>query len=125
MSFGFAAGLAADLGSQHPAGVLALCWLGVGLVCGTVAGRHSRRQDAVAVGIVCGAAAAVAGLLLAVVGNSGSALPGVLLYSAPAALGDAALAFVVVALVRRMLHADSLRAPHPVYTELAVGSSRG
>ncbi len=34
MAFGFAAGLIADLGSAHPAGVLALCWLGVGLVCG-------------------------------------------------------------------------------------------
>ena len=27
MAFGFAAGLLADLGSEHPAGVLALCWM--------------------------------------------------------------------------------------------------
>jgi cell shape-determining protein MreD len=125
MSFGFAAGLTADLGSHHPAGVLAMTWLGVGLLCGTVADRRSLRRDAVAVGLAGGLAAAFGGLLLALVRSSGSSVHDALLYSAPAALGDAALAFAVVAVVRRMLEADSLRAPHPVYTELVLGPSRG
>jgi rod shape-determining protein MreD len=125
MSFGFAAGLTADLGSRHPAGVLALTWLAVGLACGTVAERHSRRRDAVAAGVVCGLATVGGGLLLAVVRSSGASLPDVLLYSVPAALGDAALAFALIGVVRRMLRAESLRAPHPVYTELVLGPSRG
>jgi rod shape-determining protein MreD len=124
MSFGFAAGLTADLGSHHPAGVLAMTWLGVGLLCGAVADRHSLRRDAVVVGVVCGLATGVGGLLLALV-RSGGSVHDALLYSAPAGLADAALAFAVVAGVRRMLHAESLRAPHPVYTELVLGPSRG
>jgi rod shape-determining protein MreD len=125
MSFGFAAGLTADLGSQHPAGVLALSWLGIGVVCGTFADRRRLRRDALAVGVACGLAAAAAGLLLAITRSRGGALPDVLLYSVPAALGDAALALIVIAVVRRMLQADSLRAPHPVYTELVLGPGRG
>src|ERR1700709_2482824 len=47
LGFGFAAGLVADLGSAHPAGVFALVWMGVGLLCGLVADRQSLRRDAV------------------------------------------------------------------------------
>jgi cell shape-determining protein MreD len=125
MSFGFAAGLTADLGSHHPAGVLAMTWLGVGLLCGTVADRHSLRRDALVVGVACGLAAAVGSLLLALVRSSGGSVHDALVYCAPAGLADAALAFTVVAGVGRMLHADSLRAPHPVYTELVLGPGRG
>jgi cell shape-determining protein MreD len=124
MSFGFAAGLTADLGSQHPAGILALCWLGVGLVCGTVADRHSVRRDAVTAGVVCGLASAVATVLLVVVRSAGSVQDAVT-YTVPAIIGDALLGLVVVAVTRRMLRSDSLRAPHPVYTELVLGSRRG
>jgi cell shape-determining protein MreD len=124
MSFGFAAGLMADLGSQHPAGVLALCWLGVGLVCGLVADRRSLRRDAVSAGLVCGLASAVATLLLVLVRSAGSIVDA-FTYAMPAALGDVLVALIIVAVVRRMLHSDSLRAPHPVFTELALGPRRG
>jgi rod shape-determining protein MreD len=123
MSMGFATGLLADLGSTHPAGVLALCWLGVGLVCGSLAERRKLRQDALAAGLVCGVASAVATLLLAVVNSAGSAHDAAV-YLLPAAAGDVVLAFAVVALTRRMLRTDSLRAPQPVYTELVLGSRR-
>jgi rod shape-determining protein MreD len=124
LSFGFATGLVADLGSQHPAGVLALCWMGVGLLCGAAADRRSLRRDALTAGVVCGLAAGVATLLLALVRSRASAADAIA-YTLPAMLGDALLALVVLAIVRRMLRADSLRAPHPVYTELAVGARRG
>ena len=45
-------------------------------------------------------------------------------YTVPATIGDVVLSVVVVALVRRMLSADSLRAAHPVFTDLA-GAGRG
>jgi cell shape-determining protein MreD len=124
MSFGFAAGLMADLGSHHPAGVFALCWLGVGLLCGTVADRHSLRHDAVTAGLVCAGAGVVAGALLVIV-HQGGTLGDLARDVLPAAGIDVLLAFVVVALVRRMLAGDTLRAPHPVFTELAVGNRRG
>jgi rod shape-determining protein MreD len=124
MSFGFVTGLLADLGSSHPAGVLALCWLGVGLLCGTVADRHSVRRDAVTAGLVCGPASAAATVLLAVVGGAGSVLDAIT-YAVPAAAGDAVLALAVVAIVRRMLRSEPLRAPHPGYPELVVGVRRG
>lgn len=124
VSFGFAAGLVADLGSRHPAGTLALCWLGVGLVCGMLADRHSVRRDAVAAGIVCGLAGAVAGLLLILL-RSGGTLHEVAVHTVPAAGIDVLLAGAFVPLVRRMLRSDTLRAPHPVFTDLAVGARRG
>ncbi|MBN9618457.1 MAG: rod shape-determining protein MreD [Actinobacteria bacterium] len=124
MSIGFAAGLAADLGSRHPAGILALCWLGVGLLCGLVADRRSIRRDALTAGIVCGLASGVATVLLVVVHN-GATLRSAALYTGPALLGDVVLALGLVPLVRRMLRTDSLRAPQPVYTELALGPRRG
>jgi rod shape-determining protein MreD len=119
MSFGFAVGLMADLGSQHPAGVLALCWMVVGLLCGTVADRRSLRRDAVTAGVVCGLASGAATLLLALVRSRASAADAIT-YTVPAMIMDALLALAVVAVVRRMLRADSLRAPHPVYTDLVV-----
>lgn len=124
MSFGFATGLMADFGSQHPAGVLALCWMGVGLLCGTFADRRSLRRDAAAAGVVGGLASGAATLLLAVVHSHAAAVDAIT-YTLPAMLGDALLALVVLSLVRRMLRADSLRAPHPVFTELALGTRRG
>jgi cell shape-determining protein MreD len=124
MSFGFAAGLVADLGSHHPAGVLALCWLGVGLLCGTFADRRSLRRDALTAGIVCGLAGSAATLLLALVTSGGTAWDAAR-DLVPTAIVDAVLALLVLAVVRRMLRSDSLRAPHPVLTELAMGPQRG
>ena len=120
ISFGFAAGLMADLGSRHPAGVLALCWLGVGLVCGAISNRRSVRRDALTVGIVCGLAGSAATLLLTLMHRGGTfwtAARDLL----PTTVISAVLALGVVALVRRMLHSDTLRAPHAVHTELVLG----
>jgi cell shape-determining protein MreD len=124
MSFGFATGLLADLGSNHPAGVLALCWLGIGLLCGMVADRRSLRRDAVTAGVVCAIGTSAATIVLAVT-HSGVAASDAIVYAVPTALGDALLAFAVLALVRRMLRTESLRAPHPVYTELVVAGRHG
>ena len=124
MSMGFATGLMADLGSTHPAGVLALCWLGVGLLAGLAGRPRTLRGAALIAGVVCGAASGAATLLLALVNSAGSVHDAVV-YAVPAGLGDALLALGVIALVRRMLRTDSLRAPHPVYTELVLGPQRG
>jgi cell shape-determining protein MreD len=123
MSLGFVAGLVADLGSGHPAGVLALCWLGIGLVCGRVVDRHTVRHDAVSAGVICGVLSTAAALLLLVLHTSGS-VTAVLAGFVPAIIGDTVLGVVVVALVRRMLDSDRLRHPAAVYTELAVGTRR-
>lgn len=124
MSMGFVTGLMADLGSAHPAGVLALCWLGVGLFAGLSGRPRTLRGAALTAGAVCGVASAAATLLLTLVNSAGSVHDAVV-YAVPAGLGDALLAFGVIALVRRMLRTDSLRAPHPVYTELVLGPHRG
>jgi rod shape-determining protein MreD len=124
MSFGFTAGLAADLGSRHPAGILALCWLAAGLLCGTVADHNGRRRDALTAGFVTGLASVVAGLLVVVV-HQGGTLHEVGMHAMPSLAVDLVLAVPVVALVRRMLRTDALRAPHPVVTEFAVGPPRG
>lgn len=124
MSFGFAVGLLADLGSDHPAGVLALCWLGVGLLCGMLADRRGLRRDAMTAGLVCAAGSFAATLMLAVV-HAGAQAVDAVTYLVPAAAGDVILAVGVLALTRRMLHTDSLRAPHPVFTEIVLAGRRG
>jgi rod shape-determining protein MreD len=124
MSFGFATGLLADLGSNHPAGVLALCWLGIGLCCGTVADRRSLRRDAVTAGLICAVGTSVATIVLAVT-RSGADASDAVLHVVPTAVGDTLLAFVVLALVRRMLRTDSLRAPHPIHPDVIVAARRG
>lgn len=124
MAFGFAVGLVADLGSDHPAGVLALCWLGVGLVCGLCSAPYRRttvRRDAVIAALACGAAALVSGEFLAVLHWRGGEALSALRLTIPGTLLDAVLALAVVALVRLFLHTSTLRAPRPV---LLVGSNR-
>ncbi|WP_375484420.1 hypothetical protein [uncultured Jatrophihabitans sp.] len=123
LGFGFATGLVADLGSAHPAGVFALVWMGVGLLCGLVADRHSLRRDAVTAGVLSGIGSSVATLVLALVISRAGVMDAVrdLL---PSMLGDVVLAFALLALVRRLLHTDSLRKPAPVYIEL-TGVGRG
>jgi cell shape-determining protein MreD len=122
LAYGFVLGLLADLGSVHPAGVLALCWMGVGLACGTVARWHTVLRGAAVTGLACGAAALVAGTGLVLLGSSGATLLGALAGAGPAALVDGVLALALVPLVRRFLRTESLRAPHPVFTELAVSA---
>ena len=124
MSFGFATGLLADLGSSHPAGVLALCWLGVGVACGAMAQRRGLLRDAITAGLVCALGTSAATALL-VVTHSGATALDAIEYALPPAVGDALLAVGVLALSRRMLRSESLRAPHPVYTELVVTGRHG
>ena len=112
MSLGFATGLVADLGSAHPAGVLAACWLAVGVLCGLIvaAGRPFLAQ-VVLIGVVCGVAASVATLLLTALGSSGATVDAAARALLPSMLGDVALALVVVPTVRWFLRSGALRAP--------------
>ncbi len=125
MSFGFAIGLVADLGSPHPAGVLALCWLVVGLAAGRIADRASVRRDAVSAAVLCGLAGAAAGLLLILLNSGALTVTGVLRGTVPTAVGDLLLAFALIPIVRRVLHADTLRARQPACAEPARGFQRG
>ncbi|HEU5267555.1 MAG TPA: rod shape-determining protein MreD [Jatrophihabitans sp.] len=113
MSLGFAAGLIADLGSHHPAGVLALCWLAVGVGCGMFRDRRSVRRDALLAGVFCSLASAVTIVLLDLAHGSVD-LTSALRYIAPTALLDTALAFVLVPLARAALHTESLRSRAPL-----------
>lgn len=118
MALGFSGGLFADLVSTHPAGVLALSWLGVGLACGLLADRRSVRADAATAALVCALAAAAAGLLLATI--SGAGATDTLRYLVPAGLTDALLALAVVPVVRAFLGGERLRRP-PVGLGLGAG----
>lgn len=124
MSFGFAAGLIADLGSTHPAGVLALSWLVVGIVCGQAADRRSVRGDAATAAVACALVGVLTSLLLTLLHASGATVWVAARDLIPSGLGDALLALTVVPIVRRFLHSEALRATHP-YTELSFGASRG
>ena len=122
LAFGFAAGLITDLGSEHPAGVLALCWLGVGLICGRLNAPNARiRHDVLVVTLVCGLASAASTLLLAAIDADGATVTDAVRYAIPATLIDGLLAFAVVPLVRLFLRSDRLRAPRPV---LVLGDAR-
>jgi cell shape-determining protein MreD len=125
MSFGFTVGLIADLGSGHPAGVLALSWLGLGVVCGLAADRRTVRGDAALAAGCCAVAAMFATLLLTVVHAGGATAWLAVRGAVPAGLGDALLALAVVPLVRSFLGTDRLRAPRVLASELGLGSPRG
>ena len=125
MAFGFAAGLVADLGSSHPAGVLALCWMGIGLLCGQAADRNSVRRDAATAAVICTLGTLAAGLLLTAVHADGASLGGSFLHAVPAGLGDALLALAVVPAARAFLRSETLRAPHPMLPELNLAGRRG
>lgn len=123
MSFGFAMGLVTDLGSRHPAGVLALCWLGLGLAAGSVAARRSVRIDAVMAAVLCSLAALASSTLLIVVHSDGVTLSQTMRTLVPTALVDALLALPVVALVRAALRNDALAPAQPV-RDLALATRR-
>lgn len=114
LSFGFAAGLLADLASSaHPAGVLALSWLAVGVLCGLGADGTSVRLDAAIAAGVCTAISLGTSVLLLVTHSAGATLAQAMHDVVPALLGNALLALVVVPLVRRALRNPSLRALRP------------
>jgi len=121
MSFGFTVGLFADLGSSHPAGVLALSWLGLGVVCGLAGDRRTVRGDAAVAAVFCTLAAVFATGLLAVVHAGGATA----WLAVPAGLGDALLALAVIPTVRGLLGTDRLRARRALVGELGLGSPRG
>jgi cell shape-determining protein MreD len=115
LAFGFVAGLVADLGSEHPAGVLALCWLGVGVSCGALASSLAGvRRDAAVAALACGLAALVSQSLIAVFAGDSNGIVEAIRLVIPATLLDALLALAVVPLVRAFLHSEALRAPRPV-----------
>jgi cell shape-determining protein MreD len=115
LTFGFVAGLVADLGSEHPAGVLALCWLGVGVACGALSSSlASIRRDAAIAALACGSAALVSQALIAAFAGNTDGIVEAIRLVVPATLLDALLALAVVPMVRVFLHSESLRAPRPV-----------
>jgi hypothetical protein len=125
MALGFATGLIADLGSTHPAGVLALCWLGLGLVCGLAAEQRSVRRDAALAAVACAIAALIAALILELLHAGASGVGSALVQLIPSGLGDALLALAVVPVVRMFLRSGTLRAPRPVPGELTPAGERG
>jgi cell shape-determining protein MreD len=125
MSFGFAVGLVADLGSNHPAGVLALSWLGLGIACGLATDRRTVRADALVTATLCTLAAAFATLLLAAVHSGGVTAWLAFREAVPVGLGDGLLALGVVPVVRAFLHTDRLRALRPLAAAARPGARRG
>jgi cell shape-determining protein MreD len=125
IAFGFSLGLVADLGSSHPAGVLALSWLALGLVCGLAGGRRPVLADAVIVAACCALATLFAGVLLAVVHAGGATVWLAARDALPAGLGDAVLALAVIPLVRAFLRTETLRARRGLVAELDLGTPRG
>jgi rod shape-determining protein MreD len=124
IGLGFCTGLLADLGSDHPAGVQALCLLGAGLVAGKLGGLavqrryRTRGMAALAAAIATGSCAA-SGLLLSVLGSHSASLRATVLSLPPVALSDALLGLLLVPLVRRLLRAQGVRPPRPAATVLA------
>jgi hypothetical protein len=107
ISLGFASGLIADLGSAHAAGLLALCWMGVGICCGLLADERRRIVPEVVLAALAAVAAGVLTTLgLTVVGEPGgtvlAAVHGVL----PSLAGNLVLAALVVPLTRWLLRSD-------------------
>ena len=118
-------GLVADLGSSHPAGVLALSWLGLGLVCGLAGDVRALLGDVVIAAVCCALAALFAGLLLAVVHAGGATGWAAVRGTLPAGVGDALLALAVIPLVRAFLLTQTLRARRALVPELDLGPRRG
>ena len=122
LALGFATGLIADLSSDHPAGIFALCWLAVGLACGAARSPGvSVRRDAAVAAAACACAGVLATTVLAVLGDEGASVLQALRDGVPVLLVDALLALVIVPVVRFFLRSRALRAPEPV---LLLGGRR-
>jgi hypothetical protein len=119
LSAGFSAGLLADLGSQHPAGVLALAWLLLGAGCGYLTADARPRWPALrslaVVTVAVGAVGLVTALTLVALGHPHGSLATVLAQAPAVTLVNAALAIVVLPSVRWVARAlrvgGSRRAP--------------
>jgi len=112
MALGFVTGLVADLGSSHAAGLLALCWLGVGIGCGLLADPRRRViAQVVLAALACTAAGALATLGLTVVGEPGGTALAAVRGLLPSLLGEFVLAVLIVPVVRLFLRSDVLRLP--------------
>lgn len=120
MAFGFTAGLIADLGSAHPAGVLALVWTCLGVVCGMASTGRSRREDVMTAATGAAVAGAAASLILAVTHSSGAGLWSAVRMFAPCWLVAAVFACVMLPITRWALTNPALRARHPVFDEVRV-----
>lgn len=120
MAFGFTAGLVADLGSSHPAGVLALVWTCLGVVCGMASTRRSVREDVLTAATGAALAGAGATVLLALVHSGGVSGWSAIRDVVPCWLVAGAFACAVVPLTRSVLNNPALRAHHPVLNEVRV-----
>jgi len=124
IGLGFCTGLLADLGSDQPAGVQALCLLGAGLVAGKLGGLavqrgyRTRATAALAAAIGTGTCAA-SGLLLAILGSHAASLRATVLSLPPVALSEALLGLLLVPVVRRLLRAQGIRPVRPAASVLA------
>jgi rod shape-determining protein MreD len=122
IALGFGAGLIADLGSSHPAGVFALTWMAIGIVCGLASGKSSMRSHALLAAIVCAVGAAASTGLLTLVNADGASVGEAVRDFLPTFIGDGLIALVLIPLVHRFLRADALRAPRPPAVLLGVDS---
>jgi rod shape-determining protein MreD len=116
MGFGFGVGLLADLGSDHPAGVQALCWLGAGLAAGIVGGLavergYSTRGVAALTAALATVSGWVVAVLLVLLGSHGATIGSACRDLVPVVLTDALLGLAVVPLVRAGLRAQGVQVP--------------
>ncbi|SOD72978.1 rod shape-determining protein MreD [Jatrophihabitans sp. GAS493] len=125
ISVGFSAGLLADLGSAHPVGVLALTWMGLGIVCAAVAEMlRGRRAQILFVALAAALASSLAAGVLVIIGTTGAALTSILTGFLPLLVGDLLLAAIVTPLVNRAASAESLRRVGAASGQPAAGASR-
>lgn len=109
ISLGFTCGLIADLGSAHAAGLLAVCWMGVGICCGLLADERRRFVPEVLLAAFAAVAAgALTTLSLTVVGEPGGTVLAAVRGVLPSLAGNLVLAALVVPLTRWLLRSDVL-----------------
>jgi cell shape-determining protein MreD len=125
LSVGFSTGLLADLGSQHPAGLLAIAWLFLGTVCGLFA--EARRRAARSIAIVTVATTIVSIVVVIGLGLFNAppfAVGDAIRLTAPTLVGDGVLALLLIPAVRAMLRALRVRAPRPSTAAAAIPVGR-
>jgi rod shape-determining protein MreD len=130
IGLGFSTGLLADLGSDQPAGVQALCWMAAGLVGGMLGGLATERgygtRGVAAMAAVLGAATGLGvALMLAVLGSHAASAGAAVRLVVPVGLTDALLGLLLVPAVRAMLHAQGIRAARPTADVLGRGHVTG
>jgi rod shape-determining protein MreD len=118
LALGFSTGLIADLGSDHPAGVQALCWMAAGLLAGMLGGLAVERgygtRGVAAMAAVIGTASACAvGFLLALLGSHAASISLTLRNVVPVGLGEALIGLALVPTIRALLRSQGIRAARP------------